>query len=175
MKRSSVQRSARAGFTLMEVLVASLLLGMLLTILTMVFNSSAIAWRTGKAGVSQLSKMRRQLAVAQYRADRLLPRVKPTSKDDVGTVIGAWDWKGTIQTRAVAKLESSGSGFSVPSFGSLNSAKSSPGVPMFVQVDSLGGFEAGSAKNYTVGVLSYGPDRIRDTEDDITTWPIEVE
>ena len=54
----------RSGFTLIEMLVASLLLGMLVTILTMVFNSSSIAWRTGKAGVSQLSLMRRQLSLA---------------------------------------------------------------------------------------------------------------
>ena len=33
----------RSGFTLIEMLVASLLLGMLVTILTMVFNSSSIA------------------------------------------------------------------------------------------------------------------------------------
>ena len=49
----------REGFTLVEVLVASLLLGMLVTILTMVFNQSSIAWRTGKASVSVIDKMRR--------------------------------------------------------------------------------------------------------------------
>lgn len=174
MTRFGNERSARAGFTLVEVLVASLLLGMLLTILTMVFNSSSIAWRTGKAGVSQLSKMRRQLAVAQYNADSLLPRVDGKSKNEVGLVVSAWEWNGDIRTRAVEKMESN-VGFARPSFGSLDSAKSSPGAPSFLQVNNLGSFKPGSSKNYTVGVLSYGPDGIRNTEDDITTWPIEVE
>ena len=45
----------RNGFTLLEVLVASVLMGMLVTILTVIFNQSAIAWRTGKAGVADMS------------------------------------------------------------------------------------------------------------------------
>ena len=44
---------------MIEILVASLLLGMLMTILTMVFNSSAIAWRTGRASNSMMSNARR--------------------------------------------------------------------------------------------------------------------
>ena len=43
------RRTSESGFTLLEVLVASMLLAMLITILTMVFNSSSIAWSTGKA------------------------------------------------------------------------------------------------------------------------------
>ena len=38
---------AKNGFTLLEILVASMLMAMLITILTMVFNSSSIAWNTG--------------------------------------------------------------------------------------------------------------------------------
>ena len=38
------RRTSESGFTLLEVLVASMLLAMLITILTMVFNSSSIAW-----------------------------------------------------------------------------------------------------------------------------------
>ncbi len=56
---------ARDGFTLIEVLVASLLLSMLVVILTMVFNQSSIAWRTGKASVSQMDEMRRELSRTQ--------------------------------------------------------------------------------------------------------------
>ena len=44
----------KKGFTILELLVASLLLGMLMTILTMIFNQSSIAWRTGVAGVADL-------------------------------------------------------------------------------------------------------------------------
>ena len=47
----------KKGFTIIELLVASLLLGLLVTILTMVFNQSSIAWRIGTAGVSDLDAL----------------------------------------------------------------------------------------------------------------------
>lgn len=163
----------RKGFTLLEMLVASLLLGMLVTILTMVFNSSSIAWRTGKAGVAGLSKIRRQLSLAQYRADNLLPDIDEKSQGVVGMVGSAWDPNGTPHTRAVAKLPGD-NGFNATFGSSFNSAKRSPGGPASVKVDG-GSFDLDKANSYTVGVLSYGPDGIRDTDDDITTWPLEVE
>ena len=52
----------RRGFTLLELMVASLLLSMLVTVLTMVFNSASIAWRTGTAGVAELKDVRTELA-----------------------------------------------------------------------------------------------------------------
>ena len=107
----------RSGFTLIEMLVASLLLGMLVTILTMVFNSSSIAWRTGKAGVSQLSLMRRQLSLAQNRADNLLPRIDTQSKSVVGLVAGAWHADGTVRARAVSRYRGDGF-FQKPNFDS---------------------------------------------------------
>lgn len=163
----------QAGFTLLEMLVASLLLGMLVTILTMVFNSSSIAWRTGKAGVAGLSKMRRQLSLAQYRADNLLPDIDEESEGTVGMIGSAWNPNGDIRTRAVSRIPGD-NGFSTPSFGSsFNSAKSSPGGPASVKVE-CGSFSLDRANSYTVGVLSYGPDGDRDTDDDITTWPLEV-
>ena len=153
----------RSGFTLIEMLVASLLLGMLVTILTMVFNSSSIAWRTGKAGVSQLSLMRRQLSLAQNRADNLLPRIDTQSKSVVGLVAGAWHADGTVRARAVSRYQ--GDGFDA----SLNTA------PPWQQLNNLGSLRYGSSHAYTVGVLSYGPDGKIDTDDDISTWPDEVE
>ena len=44
----------RKGFTILELLVASLLLGMLVTIMTQIFSQSSIAWSTGTAGVVEL-------------------------------------------------------------------------------------------------------------------------
>ena len=64
----------RRGFTLIEVLVASLLLSMLVVILTMVFNQSSIAWRTGKANVAEMDEMRRRLSQIQRQADDVLFR-----------------------------------------------------------------------------------------------------
>ena len=163
----------RTGFTLLEMLVASLLLGMLVTILTMVFNSSSIAWRTGKAGIAGLSKIRRQLSLAQYRADNLLPDIDEQNQGVVGMVSAAWDPNGTPHTRAVAKLPSD-NGFNVTFGSNFNSAKGSPGGPASAKVEG-GSFNLDKANSYTVGVLSYGPDGERDTDDDITTWPLEVE
>lgn len=164
----------RSGFTLVEMLVASLLLGMLVTILTMVFNSSSIAWRTGKAGVSQLSLMRRQLSLAQNRADNLLPRVDTASKSKVGLVAGAWHADGKVRTRAVSTYKNDG-WFSTPSFSSYDSAEAPLAINPWQQLNGLGTLKSGSANAYVVGVLSYGPDGKRDTGDDISTWPDEVE
>lgn len=164
----------RSGFTLIEMLVASLLLGMLVTILTMVFNSSSIAWRTGKAGVAQLSLMRRQLSLSQNRAENLLPRFDTASKSEVGLVAGAWHADGKVRTRAVSTYKDDG-WFSKPSFSSYASDAATLTVNPWQQVNGLGSLKSGSANTYTVGVLSYGPDGKRDTDDDISTWPDEVE
>ncbi len=163
----------RSGFTLIEMLVASLLLGMLVTILTMVFNSSSIAWRTGKAGVSQLSLMRRQLSLAQNRADNLLPRISTQSKSVVGLVAGAWHADGTVRTRAVALYKNDGS--FEQDFSSYESDAASLAMRPWQKIKNLGTLRYGSSHAYTVGVLSYGPDGKIDTDDDISTWPDEVE
>ena len=165
----------RSGFTLIEMLVASLLLGMLVTILTMVFNSSSIAWRTGKAGVSQLSLMRRQLSLAQNRADNLLPRIDTQSKSVVGLVAGAWHADGTVRARAVSRYQGY-CVFTQANFDSHRRRDSSLNTaPPWQQLNNLGSLRSGSSHAYTVGVLSYGPDGKIDTDDDISTWPDEVE
>ena len=166
-------RKSRGGFTLIEVLVASLLLGMLVSILTMVFNQSAIAWRTGKAGVSQLSRLRRQLSINQYTADRLLPRVDEMSKATVGMVLSPWDEKGKVRQRSVGKMGTTAYK-SAGYFSSYDSAGTQTVAP-WQQVTGLGGIKSGSQKTFIVGVLSYGPDGKRDTDDDITSWPENVQ
>ena len=170
------QMSPRAGFTLVEMLVASLLLGMLVTILTMVFNASSIAWRTGKAGVSQLSLIRRNASFAQKRSENLLPRVDENSPSTVGLVTGAWAKDGKVRTRAVARYGNDG-GFTLPNFNSYDSAKESDlsSTPAWQAINNLQSIQMGSAKSYTVGVLSYGPDGRPNSGDEITTWPNEVE
>ena len=47
----------RRAFTLLELMVACLLLGMLVSALTMLFNTSAVAWRTGTAGVAEIATL----------------------------------------------------------------------------------------------------------------------
>ena len=61
----------RRGFTILELLVAALLLGMLVTVLTMVFNQSSISWRTGIAGLMDMDEVRDKVAVVRDEADCL--------------------------------------------------------------------------------------------------------
>ena len=163
----------KGGFTLIEVLVASLLLGMLVTILTMVFNQSAIAWRTGKAGVAQLSKLRRQISFAQNRSDNLLPRVDENSKSTVGRVYSAWEEDGKVRRRSVGRLGTVN--FATPAFQNYDSAGQVGTVAPWQMINNLDAIRSGSARSYIVGVLSWGPDGKRETDDDITSWPENVQ
>lgn len=63
----------RKAFTVLELLVASLLLSMLVTILTMIFNQSSIAWTTCLASEGQLSGVRVKLSAIHDVADDVLP------------------------------------------------------------------------------------------------------
>ena len=162
----------RGGFTLIEVLVASLLLGMLVTILTMVFNQSAIAWRTGKAGVAQLGQLRHDLTRAQYNAENIVPCVDASGNQD-GMVVSAWQEDGEIRHRALGRVPS-GVNFSRPSFRNYESAGKARLVQPWGQVNSLDSIKLGSGKTYIVGVMSQGPN-VNDEDDDITTWPENVQ
>ena len=152
----------KEGFTLVEVLVASLLLGMLVTILTMVFNQSSIAWRTGKASVAEMNEMRLYYSRIQRNADNALPGVSGTT---VGRVGGAWKSNGEISKRAVAKMDSG------VNIGSINPASSPKGSYLC----NGKSFQLGSTRTFTVGVWSFGPDGVEGTADDISTWPVDVE
>ena len=162
----------RGGFTLIEVLVASLLLSMLVVILTMVFNQSSIAWRTGKASVAEMDQMRRRLSQIQRQADDVLPGVDP-SGSQVGRIVSAWkqeDWKGdsgNLRKRAVEQLGQT----------DLSAGEIDPRTSDKAWYRKSGGFKfkLGTVKAFTVGVWSYGPDGQPDTADDITTWPNEME
>ena len=61
----------RRGFTILELLVAALLLGMLVTVLTMIFNQSSIAWRTGVTGLMDMDEVRDNVAAVRDEADSL--------------------------------------------------------------------------------------------------------
>lgn len=161
--------NSRAGFTLIEVLVASLLLGMLVSILTMVFNQNAIAWRTGKAGVAQLSDLRHRLARAQRLSENVLPGVDATSAGKVGTVVSPWkETDRKMLKRGVGEFRGGSDSFSMPSFQNANPQP-------WAEVRGLKNIRSGSEKTYIVGVLSYGPDGKKDTDDDITSWPENVQ
>ena len=173
------RRGNRGGFTLIEVLVASLLLGMLVTILTMVFNQSSIAWRTGKASVAEMDGMRRLLAQTQRRGEEVLPDVEEAAPLKWGCVIGAWDnasWNGqrsSLNRRAVENYDDS--------FLRLQylNAQPDPGCECNkawqVPNKNFNDSKLGRLKAFVVGVWSYGPDGKPDTADDISSWPNDME
>ena len=70
-------------------MVACLLLGMLVTALTMVFNQSSIAWRTGMAGVVNLYNTRTDLGKKHDNYDNILPGLK-TKEDMEYRAVSLW-------------------------------------------------------------------------------------
>ena len=162
----------RNGFTLLEVLVASVLMGMLVTILTVIFNQSAIAWRTGKAGVADMSETERNLARIHAAADNVLPYTRGQNY----YVVSPWDdvkydsanvffRRGIVEAPDIRKGFESVSG----AFYDSNAGKG------YWRQTGLGKAKLENQSQFTVGVRSAGPDRQWDTEDDISTWPEEVE
>ena len=83
------------GFTIIELLVASLLLGMLVTILTMVFNQSSIAWRLGTAGVADMDDIRDNMAELRDEADNAF-----IAGSKVYRHVGLWDNEGNLRKRS---------------------------------------------------------------------------
>jgi len=90
----------KRGFTIIELLVASALLGMLVTILTMIFNQSSIAWRIGTAGVADLQQVRMKLGMVQDELDNVLVVPESDTRKVVRT-IGLWDKNNALRARAV--------------------------------------------------------------------------
>ncbi len=164
----------KKGFTLIEVLVASLLLGMLVTILTMIFNQSSIAWRTGRAGVAKLSNIRYKLSSAQYFADNALPRIDTSNGQKHGYIAGAWNINGELNERGVKELPNSAKTL-IPGVTAWNNANFYENNQLWQNVEYDNTFDTERQSSYTVGVLSYGPDGEKDTEDDICSWPEAVE
>ena len=149
--------NSRNGFTLLEVMVASLLLGMLVTALTMIFNQSSIAWRVGMAGVVNLSDTRSDLGKKHDNYDNILPGLK-TDKDMEYRAVSLWK-NGQLRTDRAFDAATE----------SLSYADAKNGKPQSISSASAGQ----SVSLFTVGVRSYGPDGRLGTAYDITTYPEE--
>lgn len=164
--RFKIPAGSRRGFTLLEMMVASILLGMLITILTMVFTASAAAWRNGKAGAWGLRTARRDLASYQRAASDALPRLKGNG-GEIGYVSSVWVDGNSLISSAGESLQR---GFATqPPMGMGREGVSSdrPGVVNIpVQLDN-----SEKTKTYLVGVGSAGPDGEWNTDDDIVSWP----
>ena len=166
----------RRGFTILELLVAALLLGMLVTILTMIFNQSSIAWRTGVAGVADLDDVRDNMAEMREEADNAF-----AWNGEVRRITGLWDKSGNLFDRACdapsSRAYSDGSGRLRANILDARAKNELAGTGVrnlysqanLITVGSAG--SSGSVKSYTVNVMSKGPDREFDTWDDIWSWP----
>ena len=159
----------RKGFTIIELLVASLLLGMLVSILTMIFNQSSIAWRTGVAGVADLDDVRQNVAEIREEADNAY-----IWNNEVHRILGLWDEKGELRKRAwdvgAEKNEKDAPQFLRARGGSFDDNSK---LSDFKIISVGSGDSGGSIKTYTVNVKSAGPDREFDTWDDIWSFPDE--
>ena len=85
----------RRGFTIIELLVASLLLGLLVSILTMIFNQSSISWRVGIAGTADLRAIRENIAEIREEADNAF-----VHDGKLYRITGLWDKHGNLRNRA---------------------------------------------------------------------------
>ena len=169
----------RRGFTLLELMVASLLLSMLVTVLTMVFNSASIAWRTGTAGVAELKDVRTELGVLHDVQDDLLPglgarNVSGGAGDSRSLryrTVSLWDPKADNSLRIGKRAFNDDStiwwGKATPI--TISEAKTAT-------MRNLSGAGNGNGSElYLVGVRSLGPDGKPDTADDVSTWPKEID
>jgi len=177
----------RSGFTLIELMVASILLAMVVTILTMVFNQSSVAWRTGVAGVVNLNDTRSALGTLHDIRDDLLPGLGDTASSG-----GASDnrtikyrtvslWARSSQSRDSRNGLRNERAFNLADKGeAINWGKATPftiGDAREGGSQSIVGEGQNRADkvNFSVGVRSLGPDGKPDTPDDVTTWPEEID
>ena len=159
----------RKGFTILELLVASLLLGMLMTILTMIFNQSSIAWRTGLASAVDMDKVRENVAEIREEADNAF-----RYGNEVHRVLGIFNEQGRLRQRA---CDADSEDQTANNAGMLENMasylKSSSMTPKDIIPIVVGNTQdaGNSKKTYTVNVKCDGPDGKPNTWDDIWSWP----
>lgn len=161
----------RRGFTILELLVASMLLGMLVTILTMVFNQSSIAWRTGTAGVADMDDIRDNMAEIREEADNAF-----VWNNKLQSLTGLWKEDGTLRDRA---CDAAASDTQLARVLKSKVSTSKTNRTLWDKTQNMVSVgqtaSAKTRKTYTVNVKSAGPDREFDTYDDIWSWPDDFE
>jgi prepilin-type N-terminal cleavage/methylation domain-containing protein len=166
----------RKGFTILELLVASLLLGMLVTILTMIFNQSSIAWRTGTANVADLDDVRDNMAEIREEADNAF-----AWGGEVRRITGLWQANGDLHDRAcdakgsTAYSEKNGRWRANYIRNTSGDMLAGPKPALYSEQLNvvMAGGEDGIAniKTYFVNVMSAGPNRQFDDWDDVWSAP----
>ena len=159
----------KRGFTILELLVASLLLGMLMTILTMIFSQSSIAWRTGTAVVADLDDVRDNIAEVREEADNAY-----VWDNKIHRVLGLWNDQGQLRQRAWDVGTESGNTANTAAFlqsrgGNITDTSDLKDFKQPIDVSTSGGY--GKLKTYTVNVKSMGPNGVLGDYDDIWSDP----
>lgn len=146
----------RTGFTLLELLAAVVLLGLLSTVLTMLFRQGSISWSVGETAVVDVSCRRHEIARAARDASDALTCVDVGGNRSVIRMCSPWTSEGDIRdTRPFVCAD----------------APSSHGSAFCVI--SLSAGQAASSEAVEIIVTSAGPDGKWGTDDDLTTDPLE--
>ncbi len=146
-------------------MVATMLLAMLVTILTMIFNQSSIAWSAGVASVTSLGDTREEMSIRSNEAEDAF------LSDDGSTV---------LRIASVWATEGKGlrtGGRALRSDFERTVSRSDLGDPMMASAVSVGGGSSAGHDTFLVGVHSYGPDGRTGGDyswDDISTMPEEI-
>ena len=163
----------RRGFTILELLVATLLLGVLVTILTMIFNQSSASWRIGIASVSDMDDIRDNMAELHEEADNAFTFKSATQTRYLYRIVGLWNDNGALRDRAcdapnseVAREDSGKYRANLLCTVAGLSADPKPKDMQPIAVGNVG--DNTSYRAYTVNVMSGGP--ANDLEDWQAIW-----
>jgi len=159
----------KRGFTIIELLVASLLLGILTTILTMIFNQSSLAWQVGLSGISNMSGMREDIGKLREGADNAFVYGSRTSQ-----IVGLWDYKDKLRNRACVTDNLTGADASSvkqekTDFFNTVGLSAKPNLqPSDFKPVSVNGTSKGGYQSLYVNVKSGGPNN--DINDYMAIW-----
>ena len=157
----------KRGFTILEMLVASLLLGMLVSILTMLFTQSSISWRTGAATVADLDEVRGRIGALKEESDNVY-----VWNDEVNRIVGLWNEDGELRERAWDIDEDSNTHVETDELQKLSDDTK---LNEFKTI-TVGNAKAGRKfKPYSVNVKSAGPNKTFRDYDDIWSYPNYLE
>lgn len=180
----------KRGFTIIELLVASLLLAMLVTMLTMIFNQSSVSWRSLMSTQDTLEDVRHKLGAYHDIEDDILPGL-----GDRNMTLGQSDSR-RLNYRTVSLFRNwNGSGMPNPSsigyrtfdqiqWGKVTAIQISDAMRGDIGTSGNLGTGKGSSSapgatasgDFIVGVRSAGPDKKFETEEDnVNTFPEEID
>ena len=166
---------------MLEIMVATMLLSMLVTILTMIFNQSSIAWSTGVASVTALGNTRQEMSVCANESQNVILDDRGNTVLGVTSVWDLWEdgkWKlpsGKARTwRTLKQWNDAGDQlFRKQNVGTSEIRDDPPND----KIVTISGGTAAGRDSFLVGVHSYGPDGKTGGDnswDDISTMPEEI-